>query len=45
MHVISGSLNVNEYALEAGDGIGLSEIALIRFEAQEATEALLFDLP
>ncbi len=45
IHVISGSLGVNEYLLEAGDGIGLSDVAVIRFDTQETTEALLFDLP
>jgi len=45
VHVISGSLGVNEYRLEAGDGIALSDVASIRFAAQETTEALLFDLP
>ncbi len=45
VHVISGSLGVNEHLLEAGDGIGLSDIAVIRFDTQETTEALFFDLP
>ena len=45
VHVISGSLDVNGHHLEAGDGIGLSDLATIRFDAQEATEALFFDLP
>jgi len=45
VHVISGNLGVNEHRLEAGDGIGLSDVAVIQFDAQEATEALLFDLP
>ncbi|HHJ16125.1 MAG TPA: pirin family protein [Gammaproteobacteria bacterium] len=45
VHVISGSLSVNEYLLEAGDGIGLSDVAVLQFDAQETTEALLFDLP
>ncbi|HEC20728.1 MAG TPA: pirin family protein [Gammaproteobacteria bacterium] len=45
VHVISGSLGVNEYLLEAGDGIGLSDVAMIQFDAQEAIEALCFNLP
>ncbi len=45
VHVISGRLSVNEYSLEAGDGIGLSDVAMIQFDAQDNTEALLFDLP
>lgn len=45
VHVISGSLSVNEHLLEAGDGIGLSDVAVIQFDAQETTESLFFDLP
>ena len=45
VHVICGTLDVNEHRLEAGDAIGLSEVAMIRFEAPEDTQALLFDLP
>jgi len=45
VHVISGHLRVNEYPLEAGDGIGLSDVAMLQFGAQDSTEALLFDLP
>jgi len=45
VHVISGNLSVNEYLLEAGDGIALSDVAILQFDAQETTEALLFDLP
>jgi len=44
VHVISGHLDVNDYPLEAGDGIGLSEIEMIQFSAQGNTEALLFNL-
>jgi len=45
VHVISGSLSVNEYTLEAGDGISLSDVTMIQFKSQDGTEALLFDLP
>ena len=45
VHVISGNLSVNEHQLETGDGIGLSDVASLQFDAQESTEALLFDLP
>ncbi len=45
VHVISGHLKVNEYSLEAGDGIGLSDVIMIKFNAQDHAEALLFDLP
>ncbi|GMQ88881.1 MAG: pirin family protein [Gammaproteobacteria bacterium] len=45
VHVVSGRLEVNDHALEAGDGIGLSEVEIIQFSAQSNTEALLFDLP
>ncbi len=45
VHVVSGHLDVNEYSLEAGDGIGLSEVEMIQLSAQGAAEALVFDLP
>jgi len=45
VHVISGQLGVNDHPLEAGDGIGLSEVEIIQFSALDNTEALLFDLP
>jgi len=45
VHVICGTLYVNEHRLGAGDGIGLSEVAMIRFDAPEDMQALLFDLP
>jgi len=45
VHVISGSLQVNEFHLQAGDGIALSDVVPIQFNAQETAEALLFDLP
>lgn len=45
IHVISGTLEVNEFILEPGDGIGLSDVELIQFSTQGTTEALVFDLP
>ncbi len=45
VHVISGNLSVNEYPLEAGGGIALSDVEILQFDALETTEALLFDLP
>jgi len=45
VHVISGTLDVNDHSLEAGDGVGLSDVELIQLSAQSATEALVFDLP
>ncbi len=45
VHVVSGHLDVNEYSLEAGDGIGLSEVEMIQLGAQGSAEALVFDLP
>ena len=45
VHVVSGRLNVNDYTLEAGDGIGLSDVAILQFGTQEIAEALVFDLP
>ncbi len=45
VHVISGTLEVNENILESGDGIGLSDVELIQFSARGTTEALIFDLP
>jgi hypothetical protein len=31
--------------LEAGDGIGLPDVELLKLNAQDTTEALIFDLP
>jgi redox-sensitive bicupin YhaK (pirin superfamily) len=45
VHVVSGRLDVNEYMLNEGDGIGLTDVATIQFSAHDNTEALVFDLP
>jgi len=45
VHVVSGRLDVNDHPLQAGDGIGLSDVELIQLGARDTTEALLFDLP
>ncbi|NOX49998.1 MAG: pirin family protein [Gammaproteobacteria bacterium] len=45
VHVISGTLEANNYTLEPGDGMGLSDVELIQFSARGTTEALIFDLP
>ena len=45
IHIVAGHLAVNDILLEAGDGIGLSDIKRLQFNAQAATEALIFDLP
>lgn len=45
VHVILGTLGVNEFTLEAGDGIGLSDVESIQLNAQDSVEALIFDLP
>ena len=45
VHVVTGSLKVNEQRLETGDGIALTDVVEIQFEAQKTSEALLFDLP
>ncbi len=45
IHVVSGRLDVNDHSLEAGDGIGLSDVEMIQLSAQGTTEALVFDLP
>jgi redox-sensitive bicupin YhaK (pirin superfamily) len=45
VHVVSGHLNVNEYLLNEGDGIGLANVETIQFSTLGNTEALVFDLP
>jgi redox-sensitive bicupin YhaK (pirin superfamily) len=46
VHVVSGRLNVNEYPLNEGDGIGLADVETIQLSTLgEEAEALVFDLP
>ena len=44
LHVVKGSLLLNGFLLQSGDGAGLSNELSVSFTAQEATEILLFDL-
>lgn len=45
LQVISGSVQLNNRLLHAGDGAEVREEALLQLEAVNATEFLLFDLP
>ncbi|MGH8052130.1 MAG: pirin family protein [Methylococcales bacterium] len=45
VQVVSGQVTVNGQALMAGDGLGLADEPEIRFQAGQAAELLLFDLP
>jgi redox-sensitive bicupin YhaK (pirin superfamily) len=45
VHVARGRLDVNGQALEAGDGLKVSETASLQFSAGKSAEVLVFDLP
>lgn len=45
LQVISGSVQLNNRLLQAGDGAEASQETLLQLEAVSATEFLLFDLP
>ena len=45
VHVVSGALNLNGQVLQAGDGAKIADETDLRFQADEAAEILLFDLP
>ena len=45
VQVASGEVLVNGQVLAAGDGIGLVDESEVKFQAEEACEFLLFDLP
>ncbi len=44
VHVARGSLHVNGAAVQAGDGVALSEEGAIRLEVPDTAEVLVFDL-
>lgn len=44
VQVIQGSLEVNEQALESGDGLALQEASVLKLSAKSFSEVLLFDL-
>ncbi len=45
VHVVSGALTLNGQVLQAGDGAKIADETDLRFQADEAAEILLFDLP
>ncbi len=45
VHVVRGSLNVDEKSLKQGDGAVIQHVDLLRFYTKSGTEALFFDLP
>lgn len=45
VQMISGEIKVNKLSLRAGDGIGLTEEALLKVESQNKSQFLIFDLP
>jgi redox-sensitive bicupin YhaK (pirin superfamily) len=45
LHVVAGEILVNGERLGEGDGATISAVDTINFEAEAASEALLFDLP
>lgn len=45
VQVVSGALTINGEVLQAGDGVEIKEVTELAFSSENATEALLFDLP
>ena len=45
VQVVRGAVSVNGHPLQAGDGLAASAEPVLRMEAREAAELLLFDLP
>ncbi len=45
LQVARGKLSLNEFPLEAGDGVAISESETLKFSHGEGAEILLFDLP
>lgn len=45
IHVASGSIDVDDQALHAGDGLGVDHAATLRFVANAAADVLVFALP
>ena len=45
VHVVSGSVNVNNERLDAGDGATLKGAPTVAFDGASQVEALVFDLP
>jgi redox-sensitive bicupin YhaK (pirin superfamily) len=44
VQLIKGELVVNDQALKAGDALAIEDVSLLKFEAKEEAEFLLFDL-
>lgn len=45
VQMVSGTLRVNDHVLSAGDGLGLSDVERVNFDATADAEFLFFDLP
>ena len=45
IHLVSGELLVSGHAIQAGDGIKISNEALLQLQTQTGAKALIFDLP
>lgn len=45
LQVLRGSVNLNDTALNTSDGAAVSEETLLRIEATQSAEVMLFDLP
>lgn len=45
IHLVSGELLVSGHAIQAGDGIKISNQALLQLQSQTGAKALIFDLP
>lgn len=45
LQVTSGTLTLNDQTMEAGDGAAVSEESILKLEAREDADFLLFDLP
>ncbi|HSG50960.1 MAG TPA: pirin family protein [Rheinheimera sp.] len=45
IHLVSGELLVSGHAIQAGDGIKISNQALLQLQTQTGAKALIFDLP
>jgi hypothetical protein len=44
LHVVNGQIQLNEFLLKMGDGVGLADETSVSFTAQGPTEILLFDM-
>jgi redox-sensitive bicupin YhaK (pirin superfamily) len=45
VHVARGKVKINDFELNAGDGVALANVSTVRVEGAEPSEVLVFDLP